>query len=358
MASPRYAIARKNASRDSARVAAVTNNDFPRVLNGPAPGYAEDALRRLLFCALPSEEGREISAAEGERGMTIELNTPGLVSQQQHQRAGEDVGWRREEKSGGWRTADGHMPGYGDDGGGAAAAAAWNSLSSGSDEGKGREVREGGGIGTYDRPIPVKGNIVALGVYRLQITWGILFMTVGINSFERTIEMLNNCTQFSIFCSKIFAICIFLWSFFCIYGPNPVLIIHAITLETFSPRFFLFSLPRKGGRGDLKPTRRHHQQQKFAAAGRNHARCGSWRRHQNHQAFSSAPELADCGEYDDYGGGLESMASSHVEDGPRGSEEERRRLPYSTLWTMQLAREEQSHQEACDKYAQVYSHPV
>ena len=52
---------------------------------------------------------------------------------------------------------------------------------------------------------------------------------------------------------------------------------------------------------------------------------------------------------------MESIASSHVEEG--GGGEERSRLPYSTLWTMQLAREEQSHQEACDKYAEV-SHPV
>lgn len=42
---------RRNASHESPQVAAVTNDDFPRVLNGPAPGYAEDALRRLLLCA-------------------------------------------------------------------------------------------------------------------------------------------------------------------------------------------------------------------------------------------------------------------------------------------------------------------
>lgn len=28
-------------------------------------------------------------------------------------------------------------------------------------------------------------------------------------------------------------------------------------------------------------------------------------------------------------------------------------LPYSTLWAMQLEREEQSHQEACEKYSKV-----
>lgn len=41
-----------NASRETpqtALVAAITDDDFPRVLNGPAPGYAADALRMLLL---------------------------------------------------------------------------------------------------------------------------------------------------------------------------------------------------------------------------------------------------------------------------------------------------------------------
>ncbi|CAN0414773.1 unnamed protein product [Pylaiella littoralis] len=37
------------------RVLAITDADFPRVLNGPAPGYAEDALRRLALATLPGE---------------------------------------------------------------------------------------------------------------------------------------------------------------------------------------------------------------------------------------------------------------------------------------------------------------
>lgn len=47
------------------RVLAMTDADFPRVLNGPAPGYAEDALRRLLG-VLPAE-GEEASAGAGRR---------------------------------------------------------------------------------------------------------------------------------------------------------------------------------------------------------------------------------------------------------------------------------------------------
>lgn len=43
----------RNASRESPRVSAVTDDDFPRVLNGPAPGYAGVALRALLFGAQP-----------------------------------------------------------------------------------------------------------------------------------------------------------------------------------------------------------------------------------------------------------------------------------------------------------------
>eukprot|EP00903_Cladosiphon_okamuranus_P015271 g14112.t1 len=47
------------------RVLAMTDADFPRVLNGPAPGYAEDALRRLLG-VLPAE-GEEASLRSGCR---------------------------------------------------------------------------------------------------------------------------------------------------------------------------------------------------------------------------------------------------------------------------------------------------
>lgn len=43
---------------------AITDADFPRVLNGPAPGYAEDALRRLLVCDLPAGATR----ADAKRG--------------------------------------------------------------------------------------------------------------------------------------------------------------------------------------------------------------------------------------------------------------------------------------------------
>lgn len=136
----------------------------------------------------------------------------------------------------------------------------------------------------------------------------------------------------------------------------------------FSQAIFLYLFPRprsynschhfgKGGHADLMPfpSRRHPNQQIYVTTGLNHAFCGSGWRQKNRQAFSSAPELADNGEYDNYN--LASMASSHVEKGPQGAEEERRRLPYSTLWTMQLAREEQSHQEACEKYAQVFFPP-
>lgn len=50
---------KRNASRESPRVSAVTDDDFPRVLNGPAPGYAEVALRALLFGAQPVGDGED-----------------------------------------------------------------------------------------------------------------------------------------------------------------------------------------------------------------------------------------------------------------------------------------------------------
>ena len=51
------AVTRRSSTHENPRAAAVTNADFPRVLNGPAPGFAEDALRRLLIGSLPGEGG-------------------------------------------------------------------------------------------------------------------------------------------------------------------------------------------------------------------------------------------------------------------------------------------------------------
>lgn len=48
------------------RVLALTDADFPRVLNGPAPGYAEDALRRLLG-VLPAESEEALRDAGRRR---------------------------------------------------------------------------------------------------------------------------------------------------------------------------------------------------------------------------------------------------------------------------------------------------
>lgn len=47
------------------RVLAMPDADFPRVLNGPAPGYAEDALRRLPG-VLPAENEKAL-LDEGRR---------------------------------------------------------------------------------------------------------------------------------------------------------------------------------------------------------------------------------------------------------------------------------------------------
>lgn len=48
------------------RVLALTDADFPRVLNGPAPGYAEDALRRL-HGILPAESKEALLGAGRRR---------------------------------------------------------------------------------------------------------------------------------------------------------------------------------------------------------------------------------------------------------------------------------------------------
>lgn len=59
---------RRNASRECASVAAVTDEAFPRVLNGPAPGYAEDALRTLMLGAsADTQQARVPRRANGYR---------------------------------------------------------------------------------------------------------------------------------------------------------------------------------------------------------------------------------------------------------------------------------------------------
>lgn len=51
------------AAEGSRQVLAVTDADFPRVLNGPAPGYAEDALERLLLGKHVLDEGHSTSSS-------------------------------------------------------------------------------------------------------------------------------------------------------------------------------------------------------------------------------------------------------------------------------------------------------
>ncbi|CBJ30655.1 mitochondrial DNA-directed RNA polymerase [Ectocarpus siliculosus] len=73
------------------RVLAMTDADFPRVLNGPAPGYAEDALGRLLLGNLPAGAAR----AGARRGA---LETAPAVAKEE---AGRSVDCRIGEESGG-----------------------------------------------------------------------------------------------------------------------------------------------------------------------------------------------------------------------------------------------------------------
>lgn len=70
---------------------AMTDADFPRVLNGPAPGYAEDALRRLLLGNLPAGAARA-----GSRRGDLETAPAGAKEE-----AGRSVDCRIGEESGG-----------------------------------------------------------------------------------------------------------------------------------------------------------------------------------------------------------------------------------------------------------------
>ena len=66
-ATRRSSVNRKDESGGGGRcVLAMRDADFPRVLNGPAPGYAEDALRRLLG-VLPAAESDEALLGAGHR---------------------------------------------------------------------------------------------------------------------------------------------------------------------------------------------------------------------------------------------------------------------------------------------------
>lgn len=46
-------------------------------------------------------------------------------------------------------------------------------------------------------------------------------------------------------------------------------------------------------------------------------------------------------------------AEESMNGGGNGADDSKAELPYSTLWQMQLDREDQSHQEACEKYGKV-----
>lgn len=63
------------------------------------------------------------------------------------------------------------------------------------------------------------------------------------------------------------------------------------------------------------------------------------------QAFSSAADVAE----EDW----EALILDQEAEGEGGQGTEKEPLSYGTLWKMQLEREEQSHQEACDKYSKV-----
>lgn len=72
---------------------ATTDADFPRVLNGPAPGYAEDALRRLLLGDPPTTAG---AARAGTRRGALETAPAGAKEE-----AGRPVDRRIRGESGG-----------------------------------------------------------------------------------------------------------------------------------------------------------------------------------------------------------------------------------------------------------------
>lgn len=74
------------------------------------------------------------------------------------------------------------------------------------------------------------------------------------------------------------------------------------------------------------------------------------RQHRPQQAFSSGGELA----YEELEEDLEALMERQeaLPEGGKGTE--KAQLPYSTLRAMQLEREDQSQQEAVDKYAKVF----
>lgn len=75
------------------------------------------------------------------------------------------------------------------------------------------------------------------------------------------------------------------------------------------------------------------------------------------KAFSSAAAAASAAdvvyeEQDDFVDPLMQIPQA-VDRGGKGEDKDEVELPFSTLWQMQLDREDQSHQEACEKYGKV-----
>lgn len=91
------------AADDSRRMMpAVTNADFPRVLNGPAPGYAEDALERLLL------EKHVVGGTEGvlgERDSTSSSFVRRVKDAPESAAAAADVAQEAADKPPDWRGA-------------------------------------------------------------------------------------------------------------------------------------------------------------------------------------------------------------------------------------------------------------
>ncbi|CAM9263757.1 unnamed protein product [Scytosiphon promiscuus] len=262
------------AADDTRRVLAVTDADFPRVLNGPAPGYAEDALERLLL-------GKHV--VESEDGVLDE-----------RRRTSSNFFTRRVE-------------GAPESSAAAAAAAADRQKEVADRQLNRRRGRRGRGVdGGMGLKSTSSARVVGLeGRLGAALSGDIWSESSDNEEHEQQHEQQHEQDRTR--------------------EGNP----DGVWKQDASNSGYT------NGETANQQYAAHHPLSSGAAT-----------------AGASATSVAYEEDESDFVDPLYEAKES-AEGGGRGSDENQAELPYSTLWQMQLDREDQSHQEACEKYGKM-----
>ena len=307
-------VARRSSTRENPRAAAVTDADFPRVLNGPAPGYAEDALRRLVLGSLPREGGSltEIGFASASVGRAqrnaVTFNRGGGVC--------------------------GGIGGSGGDGGGGAmfpcifhdegvssslSSSSWQSDGGGAHGSAGNALGGVAGNALGGVAGDVAGDAAAADG-QLEAGWTLGWRTGG----HRRAAGLSGAER--------------------LHGGASLL------QQEQEEEEVRFDESQHQQHVDGRPIGHlsGHANGYIGDLSHDHTSDHGQAPHRRpNQAFSSAASVAQEDDWEALI--LDQEAEGEGDQGTKKKEP----LPYSTLWSMQLKREEQSHQEACDKYSKV-----